>query len=134
MRYAPSFTFLLLIVVGCSTAASRKDPGDFLAHRVPIPRDYTWGKSNIHSNSRIELYLHAYEESWWSCVTKYAANIDYRSTINDRMGSGFDATISGAYDGYTAAESRIHSLVARFGANEAQQILRSALECPNPDR
>jgi hypothetical protein len=127
MRRTIAFLLPFFLVVGCRT------PPD-LVHRVPIPRCYTWGRSNVHSNSGVELYLNAYEESWWDCVKNYAANIDYRSSIDDKMGCGWPPTISGAWDGYTAAESRVHSLIARFGRSRAQEIMKDSLEYPDPDK
>jgi hypothetical protein len=127
MRYFIALLLPFFLVVGCRTRAD-------LVHRVPIPRYESWGRSNVHSNSRVELYLHAYEESWWACVQNYATNIDFHSTVNDKAGSGWPSTIDGAWDGYTAAESRVNALIARFGKSRAQEILKDSLEYPNPDK
>jgi hypothetical protein len=130
VRHFAASVIILCGAIGCSTVRSEIDPQDLLLHRVPIPKQYTWGKSSPYFDSGLSCWIYAYDEAWWKCVKDFAKNIDYVPTVGDHAGNGGGASVGGYERGYSDAEKRIQQIKNRFGKVKAQELLKKSLEYP----
>ena len=131
MRYATLFLLILCIMSSCSTIGSRTNPQELLAHRITVPEQYAWGKSNPHYDSSLDRYVRSYDQAWWSYIEDLSHNIDDNRTANARLGGSWPSDpseVAGFRDGFTAAEARVHSLITRLGKQQTQEVLKQAIE------
>ncbi|HUI08455.1 MAG TPA: hypothetical protein VL486_15750 [Verrucomicrobiae bacterium] len=125
-----ALVLVLFVAVGCSTTRRQADPQGLLLHRIPIPSEFAWGKSNPHFDSGLSIWIDFYDRAWWQCVEDFARNIDYLPTIGDYAANGGGASVGGYAQGYSDAKKRIEQIKRRFGKVKAQEILQKALEYP----
>jgi hypothetical protein len=114
------------LFVSCSPSATF-----LLSHKVTVPTRFEEKASSEVELSDAARYKRAYEEAWGKCVSRFSGDIDYKSTVFDRAGSGWPAAVWGYEDGYVAAEARIHSIRDKYGSAQAQVFLRQAVVSPN---
>ena len=71
MRLA-ALTLLSLVVFTDGAAADQSvRVDDSLAHRIQVPKKYTWGKGAPSAvTSAIEQYVYAYDDAWWACIKR----------------------------------------------------------------
>ena len=127
------FTVIILILsgaLGCANVRSEVDPQDLLLHHIPVPKEYSWGKSTPHFDSGLSIWIDFYDRAYWQCVEDFANNIDYMPTVGDHAANGGGASVGGYSQGYSDAEKRIKQIKKRFGKSKAQEILKKSLEWP----
>jgi hypothetical protein len=123
-------TAAILLLAGCTSAIDRDEAGQLLAHRVAIPREFSWGAASPHFPSSAWRYLNAYDQAWWACIRDFAQQIDYQPTVGDRAGNGWPPAIAGYSDGYSSAEARVKEIKVQYGDRKAQTLLKESLEFP----
>jgi len=131
MRYFATLILLLSGAIGCATVRTEVDPQDLLLHHIPIPKEYSWGKSCPYFDSGLSVWIEFYDRAWWQCVEDFAKNIDYVPTLADTAANGGGASVGGYGQGYRDAEKRIKQIKRRFGKVKAQEILKKSLEYPS---
>src|ERR1017187_6664770 len=130
MRSLLMIALMLCGPVGCSTVHSQIDPQGLLLHHIPVPKEYSWGKSTPYFDSGLSIWIDFYDRAWWQCVEDFANNIDYVPTVGDHVANGGGASVGGYSYGYSDAEKRIKQIKKRFGKTKAQEILKKSLEYP----
>ena len=114
-----AFGFAIALVAGCSAL----NQGPTMYHEVSVPREFLGGRGWAYAPSDHERYVEAYETAWWSCIEKYALDIDYASTKTDRIGVGWRAAVVGAENGFDGCEARIQENIRLYGKERTQEHL-----------
>ena len=115
-----------IFIFGASCAHSTSEMS--LHHSVRVPSEFQTGRTAAGSPSDHERYLAAYEDAWWSCVGRFASNIQYETTSEDKWWNGWPAEVAGGWAGCSAAETRIQELKSIFGSETVQRFLHELLE------
>jgi hypothetical protein len=121
---------LLLAFGGCAAVPREDSPVSLLSHDVSVPRRYRAGDAWPGFDGDAKRYVSFYEAGWWDCVAQLAKDIDYRPTVSDRAANGWPCEVDGCWDGYTAAEVRVATLIRRYGKKKARDILEASLSAP----
>jgi hypothetical protein len=119
VRIYSVITLVSVLLASCTTNGAV-----LRLHQVKVPPRFASKAISEAGVSDAERYRLAYQEAWWDCVARFATNIDYLPLEFDRAGSGWPAAVWGYKEGYLAAESRVHLILTRYGADRAQVLLR----------
>ena len=113
------FCVPLLALAGCGEPRY----GLNMYHEVSVPKEFRSGRTWVGDISNHERYVEAYERAWWSCIEKYACDINYMSTESDRIGVGWPAAVAGARNGFEDCETRIRENIRHYGEKRTHEHL-----------
>lgn len=99
-----------------------------MRHEVIVPQEHRAGRQWFYGSSNHEMYVREYEEGWFSCVERYAENIDYETSDSDLITSGWPSETEGFRSGYLDALRKIEWNIERFGRESTRSYLQRILE------
>ena len=79
----------------------------------------------------LNRYIYSYEAGWWTCVERYAKDIDHKANDGDRMGNGWPSEVGGYWDGSTDCERRVRKIIDMLGKPRAQKVFEQSLHMPS---
>lgn len=105
-------------------------PGPDMDHRVDVPLKFHEGRGARNVPSNHERYLEAYEEGWWDCVERFAADIEHGTVETEKAAVGGPVRIQGYRNGFEDAQERIRSNASRYGRERTREHLQRLLVAP----